>query len=160
MVKTVGYFCRGALSLMFDRILNATLSEKVSTTGVTQENPELSLPPHSLDSHQTQNSEMKFWTDPTFLLPWRRANPLGRKGEKRVTNSRAVPQKSRMVRCSPRALGLEIWNGEFWRSLRRQKSYKDKLWIYHYKTLVEGSRRLTHIKISDMRTIKKSLAEH
>ena len=68
MVKTVGYFCRGALSLMFDRILDATLSEKVSTTGVTQENLELSLLPHALDSHQTKNSKMKFWTDPTFLL--------------------------------------------------------------------------------------------
>ena len=68
MVKTVGYFCRGALSLIFDRILNATLSEKVSITGVTQENLEFSLLPHSLDSHQTQNSKMTFWTDPTFLL--------------------------------------------------------------------------------------------
>ena len=53
----------------------------------------------------------------------------------------------------------EIWSGGFWRSLRKQKSYRDKLWIYYYKTLVEGSRRLTHIKISDVRTIKKSFAE-
>ena len=57
-----------APSLMFDRILNATLSQ-VSTTGVTQENLELPLLPNSLDSHQTQNNKMKFWTDPTFLLP-------------------------------------------------------------------------------------------
>ena len=54
---------------MFDGILNATLSEKVSTTGVTQENLELPLLPNSLDSRQTQNHEMKFWTDPTLLLP-------------------------------------------------------------------------------------------
>ena len=67
-VKAVGWFCRGAPSLMFDEILNATLSEKLSITGVTQENLELPLPPISLDSHQTQN-KMKFWTDPTFLLP-------------------------------------------------------------------------------------------
>ena len=33
-VKAVGCFCRGALPLMFWRILNATLSEKVSTTGL------------------------------------------------------------------------------------------------------------------------------
>ena len=67
--KAVGCFCRGAPSLKFGRILNATLSEKVSTTGVTQENLELPLLPNSLDSHQTQNNKMKFWTDPTFLLP-------------------------------------------------------------------------------------------
>ena len=54
---------------MLGGILNATLSEKVSTTGVTQENLELPLLPNSLDSHQTQNNKMKFWTDPTFLLP-------------------------------------------------------------------------------------------
>ena len=47
-VKAVGCFCRGAPSLMFDETLNATLSE-VSTTGVTQENPELPMPPNSLD---------------------------------------------------------------------------------------------------------------
>ena len=51
---------------MFDGILNATLSEKVSTTGVIQENLELPLLPNSLDSHQTQNNKMKLWTDPTF----------------------------------------------------------------------------------------------
>ena len=36
-----------------------------------------------------------------------------------------------------------------------QKSYKDKPWIYHYKTLVEVSRHLLHTKISDVHTIKK-----
>ena len=40
---------------MFDRVLNASLSEMVSTTAVTQENLELPLPPTSLDSHQTKN---------------------------------------------------------------------------------------------------------
>ena len=69
MVKAIGCFCKGAPSLIFDRILNATLSEKASTTGVTQENLELSLPPPPLDSHQAQKNKMKFWTDPTFLLP-------------------------------------------------------------------------------------------
>ena len=68
-VKAIGCFCRGALSLMFDGILNATLSEKVSITGVTQENLELRLLPNSLCSHQAHNHEMKFWTDPVFLLP-------------------------------------------------------------------------------------------
>ena len=53
-VKPVGCFRRGAPSLMFDGILNVTLSEEVSTVGVTQENPELHLPPNFLDSHQTQ----------------------------------------------------------------------------------------------------------
>ena len=51
---------------MFGGILNATLSEEVSTAGVAQENLELPQLPNSLDSHQTQNSKMKFWTDPTF----------------------------------------------------------------------------------------------
>ena len=50
----------------WDGILNATLPEKVSTTGVIQENLELPLLPNSLDSHQTQNNEIKFWTDPRF----------------------------------------------------------------------------------------------
>ena len=41
------------MSLMFDRILNAILSEeKVSTTRVTQGNLELPLPPNSLDTKQ------------------------------------------------------------------------------------------------------------
>ena len=40
------------MSFTFDRILNATLSEKnVSTTRVTQGNLESPLPPNSLDSH-------------------------------------------------------------------------------------------------------------
>ena len=69
-VKVAGCFCRKAPSLMFDVVLNATLSEeKVSTTGVTQENLELPLPPNSLDSYQKQNSKMKSWTDPTSSLP-------------------------------------------------------------------------------------------
>ena len=55
---------------MFGGILNATLTE-VSATGVPQENIELHLPPNSLDSHQTQSNKMKFWADPTFLLPSR-----------------------------------------------------------------------------------------
>ena len=51
---------------MFDGILNETLSEeKVSTTGVRQENLELILPPNSIDSHQTQNNKIESWTDST-----------------------------------------------------------------------------------------------
>ena len=47
-VKVVGHFRRRTPSLMFDRILNATLSEeKVSTTVVTQGNIEFPLPPNS-----------------------------------------------------------------------------------------------------------------
>ena len=50
-VKAVGYFRRGAPSLMFDGILNVTLSEeKVSTTEVTQGNLKLLLRPNSPDS--------------------------------------------------------------------------------------------------------------
>ena len=49
---------RGARSLMSDKVLTATLSgEKVSTTGVTQGNLELALPPNSLESHQTQKQD-------------------------------------------------------------------------------------------------------
>ena len=51
---------------MFGGILNATLSEKVSNAWVTRENIELPLLPNSLDSHQTQNSKIKFWADPAF----------------------------------------------------------------------------------------------
>ena len=52
--KSVGCVRRGAPSLMFNGILNVTLSGEVSTTGVTQGNLEFSLRPDSLDSHQTQ----------------------------------------------------------------------------------------------------------
>ena len=51
-VKAVGCFRGGVVSLMFDRIQNATLSEeKVFTTRVTEGNLELPLSPNSLDSH-------------------------------------------------------------------------------------------------------------
>ena len=69
IVKAVCCFRRRAPLLMFDGILNATLSQEVSTTGVTQENLELPLPPNSLDSHQTQNNNMKSRTKPTSSLP-------------------------------------------------------------------------------------------
>ena len=49
-VRAVGCFRGGAVSLMFDRILNETLSEEVSTTKVTEGNLELPLSPNSLDS--------------------------------------------------------------------------------------------------------------
>ena len=64
--------------MMFYRILNATLSEKVSSSGVTQGNLKLLLPPSSLDSHQTQNNKMISWTDPTSSFPSRRNHSLGR----------------------------------------------------------------------------------
>ena len=52
-LKTVGCFCRGAPSLMFDRILSVTVSEeKASTSGVTHGNLELLLRPNFPDSHQ------------------------------------------------------------------------------------------------------------
>ena len=54
---------------MFDSILNATLFEEVSTTGVTQGNLEPPLPPDSLDSRQTQNNKMMSWTDPMSSFP-------------------------------------------------------------------------------------------
>ena len=41
-------------SLMFDVILNVTLSEEVSTTVVSQEILELLLRPNCPDPHQTQ----------------------------------------------------------------------------------------------------------
>ena len=68
-VEAVGCFRRRAPSLMFGRILNATLPEKFSTTEVTQEDLELPWLLNSLDSHQTQKNKMKFWTDPMLLLP-------------------------------------------------------------------------------------------
>ena len=46
---------------MFGGILNATLSE-VSITWATHKDLELPLLPNSLDSHQTQDNKMKFWT--------------------------------------------------------------------------------------------------
>ena len=57
-VKAVECFHRGAPSLMFDGILNVTLSEKkASNTGVTQGNLKFLLRTDSPDSHQTQIQE-------------------------------------------------------------------------------------------------------
>ena len=53
-VNPVDCFRRGVPSLMFDGFLYVTLCEEISTTGITQGNLELPLPPDSLDSHQTQ----------------------------------------------------------------------------------------------------------
>ena len=55
---------------MFDEILNVTLSEEASTTGVTQENLELPLPSNSLDSHQTkkQQDEILDWPHVSISL--------------------------------------------------------------------------------------------
>ena len=53
-VKPIGCFRTAVPSLMFDGILNVTLSEESFTTGVTQGNLELPLLPDSLDSHQTR----------------------------------------------------------------------------------------------------------
>ena len=50
-VNTVGCFRGGAVLLIFDRILNVTLSEEVSTTVVKKDNLELPLPRNSLDLH-------------------------------------------------------------------------------------------------------------
>ena len=63
---------------MFEQILNVTLPEELFTTGFTQGNPELLLPPNSLDSHQIKNNKMKFWTDPRSSFPLRRTHLLGR----------------------------------------------------------------------------------
>ena len=49
--KLVRCFRTRAPSLMIGGILNVTLSEKVSITGVTQEDLELPLLPDSLDSY-------------------------------------------------------------------------------------------------------------
>ena len=49
-VKSIDCFRRGAPSLMFDRILNVTLSDELLTTGVTQGNLDIPLLPKSLDS--------------------------------------------------------------------------------------------------------------
>ena len=46
-------------------------SLELCTTGAIQANLELPLLPNSLDSQQTQNNKIKFWTDPSFLLPWK-----------------------------------------------------------------------------------------
>ena len=68
-VKAVNWFRRGAPSLMFDGILNVTLSEeKVFTTGVTQGNLELFLRPNSPDSHQTQIQEYEILDWPHVLI--------------------------------------------------------------------------------------------
>ena len=61
------------LSLMFDRILNATVWEGFHHWGYTRESwtPPPVLP-NSLYSHQTKNNTMKSWTDSTSPFPWRR----------------------------------------------------------------------------------------
>ena len=76
-VKLVGSFSRRAPSLMFDGVLNATLSEeKVSTIAVKQENLKLRLRLNFLDSHQTKNNKMKSCTDLTSSFLLKRTHPL------------------------------------------------------------------------------------
>ena len=53
---SVDCFRRGASLLIFDGILNVTLPEEIFTTGVTQGNLELFLPPNSLDSHKNRKT--------------------------------------------------------------------------------------------------------
>ena len=50
---------------------------KVPTIGVTQENPELSLLPNSLYSHQIQNKKMKSWTDLISISLKEKNSPAG-----------------------------------------------------------------------------------
>ena len=57
---------------MFDGILNVTLSEEVSTTGVTQGNLKLPLPPDSLIHTKHSNNKMKSCADPMSSFPLRR----------------------------------------------------------------------------------------
>ena len=69
------------LSLMFDRILNATVWEGFHHWGYTRESwtPPPPVLPNSLYSHQTKNNTMKSWTDSTSPFPWRRrTHQLGR----------------------------------------------------------------------------------
>ena len=54
---------------MFDGILNVTLSEEVSTTGVTQGNLELLLRPNSADHTKRKYKKMKSRIDPTSSFP-------------------------------------------------------------------------------------------
>ena len=77
LVEPVGCFRRGVLSLMFDGILNVTLSEKVSTTGVTQGNLELPLLSNSLNSHQTQNQSDEICDSPHTLISFKENSPTG-----------------------------------------------------------------------------------
>ena len=62
--------------LIFDGILNVTLRDELFTTGVTQGNLELPLPPNSLDSHK--NNKIKSWTGPESSFSLRRTHPLAR----------------------------------------------------------------------------------
>ena len=52
-LEAIGCFLREALLLMFDRILNVTQFEEVSTSGVRERNLGLALPPNFLDLRQT-----------------------------------------------------------------------------------------------------------
>ena len=77
-VKPVDCFRRRASLLIFEGILNVTLTEELFTTGVTQGNLELTLPPNSLDSHKNKNNKMKSYTDPKSSFSLRRTHPLAR----------------------------------------------------------------------------------
>ena len=84
---------------MFDEILNVTISEeKVSITGVTQENVKLLLRRSSPDSHETQIQEDETLDWPHALISLKENS---RQGKKRVTNIRPAAHKGGMVKCSP-----------------------------------------------------------
>ena len=84
---------------MFDEILNVTMSEeKVSTTGVTEENVKLLLCRSSPGSHETQirEDETLYWYHALISL-----KENSRQRKKRVTNIRPAANKGEMVKCSP-----------------------------------------------------------
>ena len=105
-VKAVDCFLRGAPLLMFDGVLNASLSEeKISTAGVARGNLELLLPPNSPASKpnqtQIQEDEILDWLH--GLISLKENSPLNRQGKKRLTNSWAATHQKWMLRCSPHA---------------------------------------------------------
>ena len=60
---------RGCLTGFLSYYSSKVWGKKLSTTGATQSNLGLPLPPNSTDLHQKQN-KMKSWADPASLFLW------------------------------------------------------------------------------------------
>ena len=112
-VKVVGYFWRRAPSWIFDRILNASLTNNLLQLeeSLRRGFPSLGLnkgildipclPPNSLDLHQTQKQQDEILDSPRVLISLSNARNKNIKNSStkkirltRVTSSRAVVHKS------------------------------------------------------------------
>ena len=128
-IKAVGWFGRGAPSLMFYGIINVTLLRRRLPPpglhrGILNSSCILILP---IDTkHKYKN--MKSWTDATSSFSRKRTHTFGRQGKKRVANSWAAAHKSWDDEILP--VGLR----DFSQGNKHEDSHKESPWFPAFPT--------------------------